>query len=74
MHYTQRPYQSETDLPAVLALKLLCTTPEILYDRPTTGEMRRLLAPLTEPTTPTHEKQSGLRPSGACPKNSGTER
>ena len=59
MHYTQRPYQSETDLPAVLALKQLCTTPQNLYDRPTTGEMRRLLAPLAEPTTRTSEEQSG---------------
>lgn len=58
MHYTQRPYHGETDLPAVLALKQLCTTPQNLYDRPTTGEMRRLLAPLAELTTRTIEKPS----------------
>ena len=58
MHSTQRPYHSEADLPAILALKQLCTTPEILYDRPTTGEMRRLLAPLAEPTTRTSEQPS----------------
>ena len=58
MRYTQRPYHGETDLPAVLALKQLCTTPEILYDRPTTGEMRRLLTPLAEPSTRTIEKHS----------------
>ena len=58
MNATQRPYHSETDLPAMLALKLLCTTPQNLYDRPTSGEMRRLLAPLAERTTRTSEKQS----------------
>ena len=57
MHYTQRPYHGEADLPAVLALKQLCTTPEILYDRPTTGELRQLLAPLAEPTTRTIEEK-----------------
>jgi hypothetical protein len=58
MHYTQRPYHGETDLPAVLALKQLCTTSQNPYDRPTTGEMRRLLAPLAELTTRTIEKPS----------------
>jgi hypothetical protein len=58
MNYTQHPYRGETDLPVVLALKQLCTTPEILYDRPTTGEMRRLLAPLAEVTMRTSEEQS----------------
>src|SRR5690348_15789811 len=58
MNYTQCLYHSETDLPAVLALKQLCTTPENLYDRPTTGEMRRLLVPFAEPTTRTSEKPS----------------
>ncbi len=59
MHYTQRLYHSETDLPAVLALKQLCTTPQNLYDRPTTGEVRQLLAPLAVPTTRTSEEPSG---------------
>jgi mycothiol synthase len=58
MNATQRPYHNEADLPAVLALKQLCTTPQNLYDRPTTGEMRRLLAPLAELTTRTSEKPS----------------
>jgi mycothiol synthase len=64
MHSTQRPYHGEADLPAVLALKQLCTTPENLYDRPTTGEMRRLLAPLAEPTTRTSEEQFGAETLG----------
>ncbi len=58
MNATQRPYSRETDVPAILALKQLCTTPENLYDRPTPGELRQLLAPLAERTTPTHEKPS----------------
>jgi hypothetical protein len=36
MNHTPRPYTSETDLPAVLALKQVCTTPQNIYDRPTT--------------------------------------
>src|SRR5437868_1445856 len=58
MNYTQCPYHGEADLPAMLALKQLCTTPQNLYDRPTTGEMRRLLAPSSELTTRTSEKPS----------------
>lgn len=52
MNATQRCYQSETDLPAMLALNQLCTIPQNLYDRPTTSDLRRLLAPLAEPRTP----------------------
>lgn len=58
MHYTQRPYHSEIDLPAMLALKQLCTTPQNLYDRPTTSDLRRLLAQVVEPRTATGEQQS----------------
>jgi ribosomal protein S18 acetylase RimI-like enzyme len=58
MNYTQRPYHGEADLLAMLALKQLCTTPEIVYDRPTTSEMRRLLAPLAEPTMRMSEEHS----------------
>jgi ribosomal protein S18 acetylase RimI-like enzyme len=58
MNYTQRPYRGEVDLPAMLALSQLCATPENVYDRPTTGEMRRLFTPFIELSTPAHEKQS----------------
>jgi mycothiol synthase len=58
MNSTQRPYRSEIDLLAMLALKQLCTTPQNIYDRPTIGEMRWLFAPLTELTTLPSEKQS----------------
>jgi mycothiol synthase len=58
MNATQRPYHGETDLPAVLALKQLCTTPQNLYGRPTTGEMRQLLAPFLELTTRMSAKPS----------------
>jgi len=58
MNYTQRPYNSKTDLPAVLALKQLCTTPQNIYDWPTTSDLRRLFAPFAELTTRTSEKQS----------------
>ncbi len=57
MNHTPRPYNSETDLPAVLALKQVCTTPQNIYDRPTTSDLRRLLAPFSEPPT-TSGKQS----------------
>ncbi len=58
MNHTPRPYNSKTDLPAVLALKHICTTAQNLYDRPTTSDLRRLLAPFAEPTTITGEMQS----------------
>ena len=58
MNSTQRPYRSEIDLLAMLALKQLCTTPQNIYDRPTTSDLRWLLAPLTELTTLPSEKQS----------------
>jgi GNAT superfamily N-acetyltransferase len=57
MNSTRRSYHSETDLPAVLALKQLCTTPQNIYDRPTTSEMRWLLAPEALLTARTSEKQ-----------------
>src|SRR5215472_5762040 len=58
MNYTQRPYRGEIDLQAMLALSQLCTTPQNVYDRPTTGEMRRLFTPFIELSTPAIEKQS----------------
>ncbi len=58
MNSTQRPYRSEIDLLAMLALKQLCTTPQNIYDRPTTSDLRWLFAPLTELTTLPSEKQS----------------
>jgi mycothiol synthase len=58
MNYTQRPYRGEADLPAMLALKQLCTTPQNVYDRPTTGEMRRLFVPFIEVTERANDKQS----------------
>lgn len=58
MSYTQRPYRGETDLPAMLALKQLCTTPQNVYDRPTTGEMRQLFTPFLERTAHANDQQS----------------
>jgi mycothiol synthase len=58
MNATQRPYSSEADLAAILALKQLCTTPQNLYDRPTTSDLRRLFAPLAELPTRSNEKPS----------------
>jgi mycothiol synthase len=58
MSYTQRAYRSEIDLPSMLALKQLCTTPQNVYDRPTTGEMRWLFVPCIESTAHAKEKQS----------------
>ncbi len=58
MNMLQRPYSSGADLPAILALKQLCTTPQNLYDRPTTSDVRRLLTPFSP--WPTHgEQRSG---------------
>ena len=51
MNILQRPYTSEADLPTILALKQRCTTAQNLYDRPTTGEMRRLLSPPPDSTS-----------------------
>jgi hypothetical protein len=53
MNVTQRPYNSESDLPAILALKQICTIPQTLYDRPTTSDLRRLLAPVPGPVMTT---------------------
>ncbi len=58
MNFTQRPYRSEVDLPAMLALKQLCTTPQNVYDRPTTDEMRRLFIPSIELTARANDKPS----------------
>ncbi|HLZ56929.1 MAG TPA: GNAT family N-acetyltransferase [Ktedonosporobacter sp.] len=58
MNSTQRPYRSEINLLAMLALKQLCTTPQNIYDRPTTSDLRWLFAPFTELTTLPSEKQS----------------
>src|SRR5260370_32468534 len=59
MNHSQRSYNSEIDLPAVLALKQLCTIPQNIYDRPTTSDLRRLFAPFAELTTRTSEKPFG---------------
>ena len=32
MNVTQRSYRSEVDLSAMLALKQLCTTPQLVFD------------------------------------------
>lgn len=58
MNVLQRPYTSEADLPAILALKQLCTTQENLYDRPTTSDLRGLLVPFLAFTTHANEKPS----------------
>lgn len=51
MNASPRPYTSDADLPAILALKQLCTTSQNLYDWPTTSDLRRLLTPSSEPRT-----------------------
>ncbi len=58
MNSTLRPYNSESDLPAILALKQVCTTPQTLYDRPTTSDLRGLLAPVPGPTMTTRSTQA----------------
>ncbi len=58
MNSTQRPYRGEVDLLAMLALKQLCTTPQNVYDRPTTSDLRRLFTPFTELTARANDKQS----------------
>jgi GNAT superfamily N-acetyltransferase len=58
MNATQRPYRGEVDLPAMLALKQLCTTPQNVYDRPTTSDLRRLLTPFIELTARANDRQS----------------
>jgi GNAT superfamily N-acetyltransferase len=58
MNATQRPYSGEADLSAILALKQLCTTPQNLYDPPTTSDLRRLFAPFAELPTRSNEKPS----------------
>jgi hypothetical protein len=50
MKLTTRSFTSEIDLPAVLALKQVCTTPENRYDRPTISDLRRLLSPFAYST------------------------
>ena len=58
MNSTHRRYRDETDLPVILALKQLCTTPQNIYDRPTTSDLRRLLTPFMELTTRANDKHS----------------
>lgn len=58
MNYTQRPYRGETGLPAMLALKQLCTTPQNIYDRPTISDLRQLFVPFIDVTTGASDKQS----------------
>ena len=43
-----RPYAGAVDLQRILDLKRACTTPENLYDAPTSSELRTLLAPLPQ--------------------------
>jgi ribosomal protein S18 acetylase RimI-like enzyme len=64
MNVTQRPYNGERDLPAILALSQVCTIPQTLYDRPTTSDLRRLLAPVPGPAMTTKSEpawQEALR-------------
>src|SRR5579863_1287196 len=56
MTYTQRLYNSESDLAVILALKQICTIPQTLYDRPTISDLRRLLAPMSGPITATRSE------------------
>jgi hypothetical protein len=49
-----RPYAGAADLQHILDLKRACTTPENMYDTPTTSELRMLLAPL--PRDPAMER------------------
>jgi hypothetical protein len=63
----QRSYNSEADLPAVLALKQVCTTAQNIYDRPTTSDLRRLLNCQWVTSSP------GRRHSEACHRNTGNK-
>ena len=58
MNSTHRAYHGEVDLSAILALKQLCTTPQNIYDRPTTGEMRRLFTHFMGLTARANDRQS----------------
>ena len=58
MNSTQRPYRGEVDLPAILALSQLCTTPQNVYDRPTTSDLHQLFTPFMELTTHANDRQS----------------
>jgi mycothiol synthase len=58
MNSTQRSYRGKVDLSAILALKQLCTTPQNIYDRPTTSDLRRLYTPFPELTAHAHDEQS----------------
>jgi hypothetical protein len=58
MKSIRRPFNSETDLDAVLALKQVCTTPQNIYDRPTVSDLRKLLVPIAESIALTNEKSS----------------
>ena len=58
MDHTQRSYRGEVDLPTILALKQLCTTPQNIYDRPATSALRRLFAPFIESTAHANDEQS----------------
>jgi hypothetical protein len=55
MNSTRRPHNSESDLTAILALSQVCTTPQTLYDRPTTSDLRRLVAQMPGPAMTTKE-------------------
>jgi ribosomal protein S18 acetylase RimI-like enzyme len=58
MNATQRPYRGEVDLLAMLALKQLCITPQNVYDRPTTSDLRQFFTPFMELVADANEKQS----------------
>ncbi|HZR41129.1 MAG TPA: GNAT family N-acetyltransferase [Ktedonobacteraceae bacterium] len=58
MNATQRPYRGDVDLSAILALKQLCITPQNVYDRPTTSDLRQLFTPFIELTAGVNENSS----------------
>ena len=58
MNATQRAYRSEADLPVMLALKQFCATPQNIYDRPTTSDLRRLFVPFIEFTAHAQDQRS----------------
>lgn len=57
MKIQQRPYTREADLPAILALKQRCTTPQNIYEQPTVSDLRQLLVPLVAQTARTKREQ-----------------
>lgn len=58
VHVLQRPYTSEADLDALLALKQRCATPQTMYDSPTVSDLRQLLLPLAIQNAHTQNEQT----------------